>query len=101
MSEAQEALALARQRADARHEARPQIDYDAANKLFRKQKAALTRAVNSGDPDKVVLACRNAVREWDAEQPCGGAWPDHWSNWQRALNDALPWNARVELADLA
>jgi hypothetical protein len=27
-------------------------------------------------------------------------WPDDWTTWQRALDDALPWNAGVELEDL-
>lgn len=100
MSALEQARERARQR-ELRAAARPRIDYDAANKLFKAQKAALTRASNSGDPEKVVLACQKAVREWNADHPCAGAWPDHWSNWQRALDDALPWNARVILEDLA
>ena len=66
-----------------------------------QQKAALTRAKNSGDPEKVVLACQKAVREWNADHPCAGAWPDHWSSWQRALDDALGYGRSVELSDLA
>jgi hypothetical protein len=99
MSEAQDILTRARERSDARAAATPRIDYKAANEAFRKQKSALTRAINSGDPDKVVLACRKAVREW-GEPPFSGAWPDDWSRWQRALDDALPWNQHVELGDL-
>lgn len=94
-------IAEALARSEARAAATPRIDYAAASKLFRKQKAALTRAINSGDPDKVVAACQKAVREWNADHPCAGAWPDHWSNWQRALDDALPWNQHVDIADLA
>lgn len=92
-TEAQKVLARARER--ARTAAHVPIDYDAAAKEFRKQKSALTRAINSGDPDRVVLACRDAVAEWD--QP-GRAWPDDWSRWQRALDDALgfPWATRLE-----
>ena len=76
------------------------IDYRAANAAFRKQKAALTRAVNSKDPNKVVAACRKAVREW-AEAPFNGAWPDAWSRWQRALDDALGWRSTLDLRDLS
>lgn len=86
----------ARARADRRSaECRP-IDYDRMNRIGAQQKAALTRAINSGDPNKVVLACRKAVQEWDEI----GAWPDHWSRWQRALDDALGIFSSVELRDL-
>ena len=59
------------------------INYERAAKLYPQQKAALTRAVKSGDQYKIKAACTKAVREWNE---CG-AWPDHWSRWQRALND--------------
>jgi hypothetical protein len=72
-------------RENARPEPQP-IDYDRMRRNRRKQKAALTRAVNSRDPEKIARACKAAVAEWNA---CG-AWPDDWSNWQRALDDALP-----------
>lgn len=48
------------------------------------QKAALTRAINSKDPERVRRACIAAVTEWEAI----GFWPDDWSKWQRALDDA-------------
>jgi hypothetical protein len=97
-SEAQEVLVRARQRSDLRTAATPRVDYQALNRMVRRQRAALTRAVNSGDPERVVIACRDAVREWD--QP-GCLWPDDWSQWQRALDDVLPYRQRVSLADLA
>lgn len=97
MSEADEILARARAREDAREAAHVPIDYAAANKEFRRQKAALTRAINSGDRDKVLIACRNAVREWD--QP-GRAWPDDWSRWQIALDDMFPVFQGPRLEDL-
>lgn len=59
------------------------IDYARMSKVHPKQKAALTRAVNSKDPDKVLAACRKAVQEWDEI----GAWPDDWHRWQGALWD--------------
>jgi hypothetical protein len=99
VNEAEQTLALARERANQRAAATPRIDYAGSNREFKRQKAALTRAINSGDKDKIVLACRKAVREW-SEPPFNGAWPDDWSRWQRALDDALPWNEHVELDDL-
>jgi hypothetical protein len=96
-SEAQQLLIEARRRADLRDKRRVAVDYDALNRMVRRQRAALTRAVRSGDTDRVVLACRDAVREWD--QP-GAMWPDDWAAWQRALDDVLPWNSPVDLRDL-
>lgn len=97
MTEADEILARARQAAQRRDAARVPVDYKALNVMVRRQRAALTRAINSKDPAKVVLACRNAVREWNSP---GAMWPDDWSRWQRALDDTLPWNAPVSLEDL-
>ena len=96
-SEAQELLQRARRRSDLRDAATPRTDYKAVNRMVRRQRAALTRARNSGDPEQIILACRDAVREWN--QP-GLMWPDDWSNWQRALDDVLPLSQRVLLADL-
>jgi len=69
------------------------------NKKYSQQKAALTRAIKSSDPMAVLNACRKAKQEWDA---AGGAWPDDWSRWQRALDDnAVNYRAiRLELEDL-
>ena len=53
------------------------------NAEFRKQKSRLTRAVNSGDPLNVLKACEDTLAEW-----AGKAWPDDWSRWARALDDA-------------
>jgi hypothetical protein len=74
------------------------VDYQALNRMVRRQRAALTRTVNSGDPERVVIACRDAVRAWN--QP-GCLWPDDWALWQRALDDVLPVRQHVSLADLA
>lgn len=65
--------------------------------MVRRQRAALTRAVRNGDPQRVVLACREAIRAWNAP---GSAWPDDWSRWQRALDDAFPWFAVPILEEL-
>lgn len=53
---------------------------------FGQQKAALTRAIKSGDYDKVVAATRKAIKEWET-LPEFGYWPDDWAKWQRALDD--------------
>jgi len=60
------------------------IDYARMNRAYPRQKAALTRAINSGDPQKVLAACKAAVLEWNAI----GAWPDGWHRWNIALSDA-------------
>ena len=97
-TQAQEVLARARRREDVRFAASQPVDYDRLNEMVRRQRAALTRAVNSGDRDRVVLACRKAVNEWN--QP-GCMWPDEWAQWQCALDDVLPFHQQVSLADLA
>jgi len=53
------------------------------NATYRRQKGALTRAVNSGDPEKVRAAVLKAVAEWGT-----GPWPDAWHRWNMALYDA-------------
>lgn len=87
-------------RARVREAARPgpqPIDYDAANKAFRRQKSALTRAVNSGDPEKIIRACHKAVNEWESGSY---PWPDDWARWQRALDDCFPVFQAPDLRDL-
>jgi hypothetical protein len=97
-TEAQTVLARARRRGQIRARAAAvPVDYQALNRMVRRQRAALTRAIKSRDPDKVVLACRDAVHEW--RQP-GSMWPDDWPSWQCALDDVLPWHAAVRLEDL-
>ena len=60
------------------------IDYARSKREHPKLKAALTRAVNSGDPAKIEAACRKAVAAWAT----WGAWPDDWHRWNIALGDA-------------
>jgi len=62
------------------------IDYERMRVEYPKLKGALTRAVKSGDPEKVRAACKKAVTVWNEV----GAWPDQWADWQRALHDAFP-----------
>jgi hypothetical protein len=69
------------------------IDYARMQKEFPKQKAALTRAKNSGDVEKVKKVVRDAVSVWDEI----GAWPDDWALFERTLNDMLPWHESVDI----
>ena len=65
------------------------IDYARMQRTFPKQKAALTRAVKTGDLEKILDTTRRTIAEWDEI----GAWPDDWAHWQRAIDDAKPWSA--------
>ena len=92
MSLIDEAIARSERRAAL---TRP-IDYDRIKREMPKLKAALTRAVKTGDPEKVAAECVRAMTVWDEV----GAWPDHWNEWQIALDSVLPWHRRVDLRDL-
>jgi hypothetical protein len=54
-----------------------------SNEEFRKQKAALTRAINSGDPRKVLATVEKTLKAWEHT-----VWPDDWARWRGALEDA-------------
>lgn len=64
------------------------IDYALAKKQSGQIKAALTRAQKITEPklryEAVLAACKLAVKAWER----WGAWPDAWSHWQCALDDA-------------
>ncbi len=98
-TDAQQLLARAHARGAARAARSPRPDYRAVKPLFAHQKAALTRAIKSKDPERVLLACRAVVHAW-SEPPFDGAWPDDWARWQRALDDAFGFRS-VQLEDLA
>ena len=53
-------------------------------KTWRSQRTRLTRAINSGDPIRVLRVVRDVRREWE-----GYVWPDDWARFQRASDDAL------------
>ena len=97
MNQAQRLVERARERSDRREKATPRVDYGALNKMVRRQRAALTRAINSGDSDKVILAARDAVSEWNKP---GMMWPDDWGAWQRAVDDVLPLHQQIDIRDL-
>lgn len=73
------------------------IDYERMARVRPMQKATLTRAKKRGYL-AVLSACREAVAEWERI----GCWPDDWSAWQRALDDAAIHENQtfISLADL-
>lgn len=92
--EAQAILQAARDREERREAVRQPIDYARMSREFPKQKARLTRA--KGDRDKLLIVCRDVVKEWDEI----GCWPDDWNLWQIALDDAFPVFHGPRLEDL-
>lgn len=64
-------------------------------KLYRTwtaQKAGLTRAIRSGDCEKIKAECERVVQhDWTEDSPHSPYWPDDWRRWLRALEDAYPW----------
>jgi len=54
------------------------------NKEYSNLKRRLTRAINSGDPLKVLIECRNARRCFELS-----VWPDDWVRWRNAFDNAL------------
>lgn len=95
--ESQAILRVAKAKEKLRWATSVPIDYQASQREFVAQKAALTRALNSGDPNRVIIACKNAVDSWS--QP-GRMWPDDWSRWQCALDASLGFSLIVSLEDL-
>lgn len=50
---------------------------------YRLLKGALTRAERSGKPEWIIEECEAALARFDVI-----GWPDDWSRWERAKNDA-------------
>ena len=57
---------------------------DAFHRNYRAQKAALTRALNSREPTRVVRTAGAGLTSFEKY-----GYPDDWSRWQRALDDAM------------
>lgn len=53
---------------------------------YRAHKARLTRAVNTGDPHRVLAVVSDTFETWDHGRI---AYPDDWHRWERAQMDAL------------
>jgi len=56
------------------------------NQQFKAAKAALTRAVRSGDRQRVIDHVAATFDRWDRDDV---AYPDDWHRWERARQDAL------------
>lgn len=59
---------------------------------FSAAKSRLTRAVNSGDPARIIAEVDRTFAEWDAGD---FAYPDDWMRWNRAKQDAEFYIART------
>lgn len=57
-------------------------DYENIAKCWRRNKAALTRAKKK-TPADVIAVCEQAFADFDSY-----GWPDNWSLFQRAFDDA-------------
>ena len=53
--------------------------------MFRRQKTALTRAVKSGDHDRIIRTVNEHTEAWEAS---GWPFPDDWARWEGAKRDA-------------
>ena len=58
-------------------------DYTLSPSRLRSLRSALKRALNSNNPRRVLDTVARAYQYFEAE-----GWPDDWSNWQRAKDDA-------------
>lgn len=67
---------------NAREAARPKRQY-LTGPEYSRLKSELTRAKNSGDGQRVLRAVAKAVERFNAT-----TWPDAWSTWRIALEDA-------------
>lgn len=61
----------------------PMSDYTLSQAEYINLKKALTRAINTKDPQKVIDAARKAKAIFEAK-----GYPDDWSRWERASDDA-------------
>lgn len=59
------------------------LDYPKLQAKVRKHKAALTRAKNSKDNDKIIAVCKAFFADFGNDP-----YPDNWMLWQRAKEDA-------------
>ena len=58
-------------------------EYTLSQKEYTLLKSRLTRAKNTKDPHKVIAECNRALRIFEQK-----GYPDSWSNWERARDDA-------------
>lgn len=58
-------------------------DYTLTQKEFSQLKTQLTKAVKSGNHARIIQVCNKAFDVFEQK-----GYPDNWSNWQRARDDA-------------
>jgi hypothetical protein len=61
------------------------VSYATDKRRHTSQRARLTRAINKKDPRKIIAVCEEAFKVFDTYEH---GWPDDWSRWQRAKDDA-------------
>ncbi len=69
-------------------------------RTYAQQKAALTRALKAPEyarRERVVRETIRVIEEWNSPE-WGGAWPDDWSRWERALTDVGEYTPMEELS---
>jgi hypothetical protein len=59
-------------------------DYTLTQKEFVQLKTQLTKAIKSGNHARIIEVCDTAFAIFEQK-----GYPDNWSNWQRAKDDAL------------
>ncbi len=64
-------------------ESHPSQKYKLAQEEFKGLKSKLTRAVNSGNPDKIIATADEAMAIFEQK-----GYPDSWANWEREKSDA-------------
>ena len=58
--------------------------YTLTNREYRRLKTRLTKAINSKDNNKIIAECNYAIGIFEEK-----GYPDSWSDWTRAKDDAL------------
>lgn len=57
--------------------------YTLTQRQYRAMKSSLTRSINTGDPRRVLATTSKAMAIFEDQ-----GYPDDWSRWQRAAEDA-------------
>lgn len=59
------------------------MGYSLTQAEYKTLKSNLTRAINSTNNDRIIKTCNEAMTIFEAK-----GYPDSWSNWERAKEDA-------------
>ena len=60
------------------------MEYELTQREYVNLKRRLTRVLNEKDSKKIVAECRRAFHIFESK-----GFPDDWSKWQRAIDDAI------------